>query len=148
MWLFCGSPRLCRLRTEGLVPVSKYWTYRSHAGVSGPSKPSSWSSTEAWLKSTASLAGLREKLGTDGALWIVSGALFLKSNGIHPNLLTTHEWLSRMGTARRKHKPSVRGLAWEAYVSCWSRYPLQGVHWFESLWLSDMSNRLFVAAIK
>jgi hypothetical protein len=59
MWLFCGSPRLCRLRTEGLVPVSKYWTYRSHAGVSGPSKPSSWSSTEAWLKSTASLAGLR-----------------------------------------------------------------------------------------
>jgi hypothetical protein len=20
----CGSPRLCRLRTEGLVPVSKY----------------------------------------------------------------------------------------------------------------------------
>jgi hypothetical protein len=27
----CGSPSLCRLRTEGLVPVSKYWTYRSHA---------------------------------------------------------------------------------------------------------------------
>jgi hypothetical protein len=34
----CGSPRLCRLRTGGLVPVSKYWTYRSHAGVYGPSK--------------------------------------------------------------------------------------------------------------
>jgi hypothetical protein len=32
----CGSPRLCRLRTEGLVPVSKYWTYRSHAGDMGP----------------------------------------------------------------------------------------------------------------
>jgi hypothetical protein len=28
----CGSPRLCRLRTEGLVHMSKYWTYRSHAG--------------------------------------------------------------------------------------------------------------------
>jgi hypothetical protein len=40
MWLFrcflCGSPHLCRLRTEGLVPVSKYWTYRSHVGDMGP----------------------------------------------------------------------------------------------------------------
>jgi hypothetical protein len=24
MRFLCGSPRLCRLRTEGLVPVSKY----------------------------------------------------------------------------------------------------------------------------
>jgi hypothetical protein len=32
----CGSPHLCRLRTEGLVPVSKYRTYRSHAGDIGP----------------------------------------------------------------------------------------------------------------
>jgi hypothetical protein len=31
----CGSPRLCRLMTEGLVPVSKYQTYRSHAGDMG-----------------------------------------------------------------------------------------------------------------
>jgi hypothetical protein len=31
----CGSPYLCRLRTEGLVLVSKYWTYRSHAGDIG-----------------------------------------------------------------------------------------------------------------
>jgi hypothetical protein len=27
---------LCRLRTEGLVPMSKYRTYRSHAGDMGP----------------------------------------------------------------------------------------------------------------
>jgi hypothetical protein len=32
----CDSPHLCRLRTEGLVPVSKYRTYRSHAGDMGP----------------------------------------------------------------------------------------------------------------
>jgi hypothetical protein len=32
----CGSPHLCQLRTEGLVPVSKYWTYRSHAGDIDP----------------------------------------------------------------------------------------------------------------
>jgi hypothetical protein len=32
----CGSSHLCRLRTEWLVSVSKYWTYRSHAGDVGP----------------------------------------------------------------------------------------------------------------
>jgi hypothetical protein len=32
----CGSPCLCQLRTEGLVPMSKYWTYRSHVGDMGP----------------------------------------------------------------------------------------------------------------
>jgi hypothetical protein len=32
----CGSPRLCRLRTEGLVPVSKYRMYRLHTGDMGP----------------------------------------------------------------------------------------------------------------
>jgi hypothetical protein len=30
---------------------------------------------------------------------------------------------------------------------CWSGFPLQGVHRFESPRLSDMSNRLFVAII-
>jgi hypothetical protein len=29
------SPRLCRLRTDGLALVSKYWTYRSHPGNMG-----------------------------------------------------------------------------------------------------------------
>jgi hypothetical protein len=32
------SPRLCRLSTDGLAPVSKYWTYRLHAGIYGLSK--------------------------------------------------------------------------------------------------------------
>jgi hypothetical protein len=32
-------------------------------------------------------------------------------------------------------------------VVCWSGFPLQGVHRFESPRLSDMSNRLFVAVI-
>jgi hypothetical protein len=67
-----------------------------------------------------------------GMLWIVSGALFLGSNGIYPNLSVPRERLPRTGTARRKRTPGVRGLAWEAYVSCWSGFPLQGVHRFES----------------
>jgi hypothetical protein len=36
--------------------------YRSYVGVYGPSKPSSLPSTYAWLKPTASLVGLGEKL--------------------------------------------------------------------------------------
>jgi hypothetical protein len=59
------SPHLCQLWTDGLAPVSKYWTYRSHAGVYGPSKPSSWSPTGAWITPTASLVGSGEKLDTD-----------------------------------------------------------------------------------
>jgi hypothetical protein len=32
-------------------------------------------------------------------------------------------------------------------AACWSDFPLQGVHRFESPRLSDMSNRLFVLVI-
>jgi hypothetical protein len=42
------------------------------------------------------------------------------------------ERLSRMGTACRRRTPGVRGLEWEAYVACWSGFPLEGVHRFES----------------
>jgi hypothetical protein len=57
------------------------------------------------------------------------------------------ERLSRTGTARRTRTPGVRGLEWEAYVACYSDFPLQGVYRFESPRLSNMSNRLFVAVI-
>jgi hypothetical protein len=50
-----------------------------------------------------------------------------------------------METTHRKRTLGVRGLEWEAYVSCWSGFPLQGVDRFESLRLSDMSKRSFVA---
>jgi hypothetical protein len=123
------SPHLCRLRTEGLLPVSKYWMYQAHASVYGPSKPSSLLSSDAWLKPTASLVGLGEKLRqvprtTQPGWEVESGALFLESSSIHPTLLMTHERLARTGTARRKCMPGVRGLVWEAYVSCWSGFPL------------------------
>jgi hypothetical protein len=58
-----------------------------------------------------------------GVLWIVSGALFLGSSEICPNLSAPHERLPRTGTARRKRTLGVHGLAWEAYVSCWSGFP-------------------------
>jgi hypothetical protein len=57
------------------------------------------------------------------------------------------ERLSCTRTVCRKRTPGVRGLVWEAYVACWSGFPLHGVHQFESPRLSDMSNRLFVVVI-
>jgi hypothetical protein len=42
------------------------------------------------------------------------------------------ERLSRTGTACRKRMSGVLGLEWETYVACWSGFPLQGVHRFES----------------
>jgi hypothetical protein len=40
-----------------------------------------------------------------------------------------------MGTTRRKRTSGVRGLTWEAYMSCRvdRGFPLQGVHQFEPL---------------
>jgi hypothetical protein len=99
------------------------------------------------------MAVLGEKLG-DGpvdhsaGLEVVSGALFLGSSRVRPTLLVACERLPRMGTVHRKHMSGIRGVAWEAYVSCWSGFSLQVVHQFKSPRLSDMSSRLFVAAIK
>jgi hypothetical protein len=148
----CDSPRLCRLRTEGLVPMSKYWTYRSHAGVYGPNKPSSMLSIDVgfhlllhWL---AWERNILWPMNYSARLGVAPGALILGSRRIHPTLLMTRERLPRTGTAHMKRTSGVCGLAWEACVLCWSGFPLQGVHQFESPWLSDISNRLFVTAIK
>jgi hypothetical protein len=52
--------------------------------------------------------------------------------GAYFGFVGASERLSRTGTARRKCTPGVHGLEWEAYVACWSDFPLQGVHRFES----------------
>jgi hypothetical protein len=80
-------------------------------------------------------------------LLIMSGALFLRSGGICPNLSLSRKRLPRTGTTRRKRTLGVRGLTWEAYVSCWSGFPLQGIHRFELPRLSNISNRLFMLVI-
>jgi hypothetical protein len=99
---------------------------------------------------TASLVGLGEKLGMNpriGQRRAVDcvGSPSSREQWACSTLSMTCERLPRMGTARRKRTLGVRGLAWEAYVTCWSGFPLQGVHRFESPRLSDMSNHLFVA---
>jgi hypothetical protein len=80
------SPHLCQLRTDGLAPVSKYRMYRLHAGVYGPSKLSSWLTTDAWLCPHCFIGWFGRETGYGPAdwstdmLWIVSGALFLGSS--------------------------------------------------------------------
>jgi hypothetical protein len=116
----CGSPCLCRLRTEWLVPMSKYWMYRSHVGVYGPSKTSILPPTDSWLKPTASMARLGEKLrqlprATQPVWEVESGALFRRSSSIHLMLLMTHERLLyvdhvRYVCSRAIHSQSVESV--------------------------------------
>jgi hypothetical protein len=54
------------------------------------------------------------------------GSPFSQEQWDLPNLSTPRESLPRTGTARRKRMPGIRELAWEAYVSCWSGFSLQG----------------------
>jgi hypothetical protein len=80
---------------------------------------------------------LGEKLGggpadrSAGVLGIVLGAFFLRSNWVRPTLLIASKRLPRTGTVCRKSMNGVHGLAREAYVSCVSGFPLQGVHRFK-----------------
>jgi hypothetical protein len=83
------------------------------------------------------MAVLGEKLGGEpvdhsAGLGVVSGDLFLGSSRVRTTLLVVCERLPRTGTAHRKRMLGVRELAWKAYVSCWSTFPLQGIHRFES----------------
>jgi hypothetical protein len=56
------------------------------------------------------------------------GSTFSQEQCIRPTLWMTCERLPHTGIARRKRTPVVCGLAWEAYVSCWSGFPMQCVH--------------------
>jgi hypothetical protein len=79
------SPRLYRLRTNWLTPTSKYWMYWSHAGDMGPVSLVGCSSTDVWLKRTASVVVLGEKVkgvlrATQLGWEVESEALFLTSS--------------------------------------------------------------------
>jgi hypothetical protein len=57
-------------------------------------------------------------------LWIVSGALFLRSSGIRPNLSVSHERLLYVDCVMYVWSWTERGMR----VACWSGFPLQVVH--------------------
>jgi hypothetical protein len=54
-------------------------------------------------------------------LWL---SKLLSGVGVCFDFVGASEWLSRTGTACKKRMPGVRGLEWEAYVACWSGFPL------------------------
>jgi hypothetical protein len=65
-WYLQGySPCLCQLRTDGLAPTSKYWTYRSHVGDMGPVSLVVGRQQKVCFAPTAILVGSGEKLGSD-----------------------------------------------------------------------------------
>jgi hypothetical protein len=75
------------------------------------------------------MAVLGEKLGDEptdhsAGLGVVSEALFLRCSRVRPMLLMAYERLLRTWTAHKKRTRCVRALAWEAYVSCVSFFPL------------------------
>jgi hypothetical protein len=119
--LQCCSPRLFRLRTDGLAPASMYWTYGSHAGDMCPVNRCSLLPTDAWLFPTASMDVVRKKLVTDP--WIGMEALFLRSSGFVQIYWWLWERLPHAGTTRRKRMSGVRELAQITYVSCVSGFP-------------------------
>jgi hypothetical protein len=138
------SPHLCRLRTDGLAPMTKYWTYRSHAGDMGP---------------VSLVVCHRQNLGL---------SILLHWLAWERNWAWTHRSVSRcaadyvrspfsreqwdpskfVGVSRKVAMcwpceiPMVMDYTWTECgmrVVCWSGFPLQGVHWFKSPQLSDMS---------
>jgi hypothetical protein len=78
---------------------------------------------------TASLAGSGEKLDTDpriGQRCIVDcvESPSSREKWACSTLSMTRERLPRMGTTRRKRTSDICGLVWEAYMACWSGFPL------------------------
>jgi hypothetical protein len=105
----------------------------------------------AWLFPTASMVASGEKLGMDPLSLSEAkdcvGSSSSREQLSCSNLLTVVRKVAICGPREIRmvldHTRTERGKR----VACWSGFPLQGVHRFESPRLSDMSNRLFVAVI-
>jgi hypothetical protein len=107
------SPRLCWLRTIRLVPMSKYWTYRSHVGDMGLiNLVACYWWMFGFLHCFISWLGRETGYGpadrSSGVLWIVSGDLFLGSS----DSVQLCRWLVKGCHVRGPPAGSVR----QAYV--------------------------------
>jgi hypothetical protein len=140
------SLHLGRLRTDGLAPASKYWTYWSHASDIDSVNQCTLSSIDAWLKRTAFMAVLGEKLRqvprtTQPGWEVESGVLFLGSSESVQLC-----WVSVKGYhVRGLPTESVRVVFvdWRKKCTCrvYQVFPYR-VYQFESPRLSDMINHL------
>jgi hypothetical protein len=134
---------MCRLRTDRLAIVSKYWTYWSHAGDMSPvslvvchQQMLSLSALLQWLcweRSRGESRGPLSRAKRWSREHFFSGAVHL-SNAINDftkgcYMQTTWDMYGRGLYADRGWK--VCGVL--------IRFPLQGVHWLKMSQLSDMS---------
>jgi hypothetical protein len=113
------SPLLCRLRTVRLAPVSKYWTYRSHASDMG--LVSLVVGCQQELDFSPLLCGCcgrearyRPADQTAVVLWIVSGALLLGCSGSVQIYWWLHERLLYVGHVRYVWSWTIHGLSMES----------------------------------
>jgi hypothetical protein len=131
------SPHLCRLRTDGLAPVSKYWTYRSQAGdmdpvsvVVGCQQKLDFSPLSHWLLWERNL--VRTHGSDDRRAMDCVRSLSSRVQWIYLNLLTVVWKVAICGPREIRmvidHTRTERGKC----VACWPDFPLQGVHRFES----------------
>jgi hypothetical protein len=107
------SPRLCRLRADGLTPVSTYWMYWSHVGdmclvslVTCHQQMHGLSALSQWLCWERNWAGSREPL-SQVERW--SQEYFSWEQCIHPTLLMTHERLLYVDHVRYVWLRAIRG---------------------------------------
>jgi hypothetical protein len=139
----CG-PRLCRLRTDGLAPASKYWTYRSHVGDMCPVSLVAHYRQKFDLRLLLHLLAcernwVRTHRSIDRRAEDCVGSPFSQEQW-DPFKSVGNLWKIAMRWPREiymvwDHTRTERGMR----VTCWSSFPLHGVHRFESSRLSDMS---------
>jgi hypothetical protein len=144
------SPRLCQLRTNGLILVSKYWTYRSHIGDMGPISLVAGCQQMIDFAPTASMVVLGEKLGTNPLIdQPTCCGLCLEPcfSGAVDILNSVDDYTKGCYALTIWDTYDLRPYVDWAWDTCGVLvgFPLHGVHQFESSWLSDMSNLLFVA---
>jgi hypothetical protein len=122
------SHRLSQLRTVRLTPMSKYWTYQSHAGDMNP---------------VNLVVGHHQKLGLRPLLhWLVRERSWVRTHRSVSRCAMDYvgspfsweQWdlsksigaswkVATYEAAHRKRTLGVRGLVWKAYVSCCRVFP-------------------------
>jgi hypothetical protein len=93
------------------------------------------------------MAGLGEKLGMDPWIGQPLGCGLCREQWLCPSLLMIMQNVAICGPREIRMVLDHTWIERGKHVTCWSGFPLQGVHRFESPRLSDMSNCLFVSVI-
>jgi hypothetical protein len=144
---------MCRLRTDGLAPMSKYWTYRSHSGVMGPIslvacyQQKLGFSPHFFIGCSEREAGYEPADRSAGALWVWSGVLLLRSSGFVQICWRLRERLLCVDHMRYVWSGTIRGLSFMVMLtgkSCWVLVA-QALHWCCFAGVFSLSLSLFLS---